>query len=282
MKHSNLRRSAISQNSINRLMRGGSLLLFFSFLLFFVYKNSETPISTLLETPAGYIPGLPGTTNGAADTLHIHFISGSEEYQSEHSLEILQRELEEEFSQIRVTASWGEDAGDHLPEIDLLADADLLLVFTRRMTLPEDQLAYILRHVEDEKPVLGIRTASHAFQGFLELDAQVFGGNYDGHGGDEPVRLYFAEGTEDHPILRDVRLWDRPGKIYHNPDLGPETEILLFGEGLESGANEPVAWTNRYGTNGRAFYTSMGLVEDFENESFIRLLINAISWMTDP
>ena len=215
------------------------------------------------------------------DALHIHMISGSREYQSEPSLRDFKLLLEQEYDGVQVTASWGEDAGSDLPDIELLGDADLMLVFTRRMELPEEQLRYIIRHVEGGKPVLGIRTASHAFQGFLELDSRVFGGDYDGHGDDEPVRLSLADNALDHPIMENVDLWDRPGKIYHNPDLGPNTRVLIYGEGLESGIHEPVAWTNVYDQNGRAFYTSMGLPADFESENFIRLLINAISWTTE-
>ncbi|MEX0778767.1 MAG: ThuA domain-containing protein [Balneolales bacterium] len=214
------------------------------------------------------------------DSLHIHFISGSEEYKSEESLKELKQKLEQEYEEIKITASWGQDAGDNLPNISLLDEADLMLVFTRRMTLPEDQLEYILQHIEAEKPVIGLRTASHAFQGFLQLDPLIFGGDYDGHGDEEPVTLSIAEGSE-HPILNGVETWNRPGKIYLNPNLGPNTEVLVIGEGLDSGVNEPMAWTNHYGHNGRAFYTSMGLPSDFDNENFLQLLTNAIAWTTD-
>jgi type 1 glutamine amidotransferase len=42
-----------------------------------------------------------------------------------------------------------------------------------------------------------------------------------------------------------------------------------------------VAWTNRYGDSGRAFYTSLGLRGDFENANFRDLLVNAIEWTTE-
>ncbi len=219
---------------------------------------------------------LPGFAIG--DELRIHLISGSAEYESEPSLRDLQRELEENYAGITVTASWGRDAGDHLPGIGDLADADLLMVFTRRMELPEEQLDIIRGHVEAEKPVIGIRTASHAFQDFLEMDSEVFGGDYSGHGDDESVKVTITEGAEDHPVLKNVEPWSRPGKIYHNPDLGPRTTRLLDGTGLDSEISEPLAWTNRYGERGRAFYTSMGMPGDFENANFRKLLFNAIEW----
>ena len=125
--------------------------------------------------------------------LRIHLISGSAEYQSEHSLKELKQTFHEDFEDVWITASWGEDAGDDLPDIERLAEADLLIVFTRRMTLPEDQLAYIINYIEQEKPVIGLKTASHAFQDFLELDSRVFGGDYDGHGDDEIMTLSIDE-----------------------------------------------------------------------------------------
>lgn len=221
------------------------------------------------------------TAQAGADTLSIHIISGSAEYESKPSLRALQRTLEDDYENILVTASWGEDAGDHLHAICALAEADLALIFTRRMELPEEQLEYILEHFEAEKPAIGIRTSSHAFQDYLEMDAEIFGGDYAGHGDDEPVEVEIVEGAEDHPILESVEPWSRPGKIYHNPELGPETTPLLWGVGQDSGIEEPLAWTNNYGEDGRAFYTSMGMPDDFENENFRIMLFNAIQWTTD-
>lgn len=215
-----------------------------------------------------------------AGALSIHLISGSAEYESEPSLRALQRTLEDDYEDILVTASWGEDAGDHLHGICALAEADLVIIFTRRMELPEEQLEYILGHFEVEKPAMGIRTASHAFQDYLEMDEEIFGGDYSGHGDDEPTEVEIVEGAEDHPILDGVEPWTRPGKIYHNPELGPETTPLLWGTGLDSGIEEPLAWTNDYGENGRAFYTSMGMPEDFEDENFRTMLFNTIEWTT--
>ena len=40
---------------------------------------------------------------------------------------------------------------------------------------------------------------------------------------------------------------------------------------------EPVAWTNQY-KQSRIFYTSLGHQDDFQNESFRRMLINAVFW----
>ncbi len=229
-------------------------------------------------------------TNEDSHALHIHFISGSNEYHSEPYMKALKEELENDFRGIKVTATWAEDRGDDLPDIELLAEADLLIVFSRRTTVPEDQLAYIHQHFEAEKPVVGLRTASHAFQNIPEFDNAILGGNYSGHGGDEPGEITIAEGAEEHPVLDGITPWLRYSKIYKNPDLdekSPNAEILLYIEGLRSGLYEPVAWTNFYGENGRAFYTSMPVpvspgrpTGDFESENYRQLLFNAIEWVT--
>ncbi|MEX2602048.1 MAG: ThuA domain-containing protein [Balneolaceae bacterium] len=262
----------------------GGILLTILFTVVSVQPSAaeHSCLSRCFSNNGAALSALDGSdgTDVQTDTLHIHMISGSAEYESERSLRRLTEILKEELAPVQVTASWGEDAGSHLPEIEQLAGADLLLIFTRRMTLPDEQLSHIIRHVEAEKPVIGIRTASHAFEGFPELDAQVFGGDYDGHGDDEPVQLQLAEGAAAHPVMEGIQPWNRSGKIYRNPELGPNAVVLLYGEGQESGIREPVAWTNRYGESGRAFYTSMGLVEDFDNDSFIRLLLNAVKWLS--
>lgn len=217
-------------------------------------------------------------TGCSQEPLHIHMISGSRQYESEPSLLEFRKVIELQFDGAKVTVSRGEDAGDHLPDLEGLAEADLMFVFARRMRLPEDQLNLIKRHIENEKPVIGIRTASHAFQDFLEMDSLVFGGDYSGHGRPEPVRISFAGHAGSHPVMAGIDLWEHTGMIYHNPDPGPNTQILLYGEGLDSGIFEPVAWTNRYGRSGRAFYTSLGYPEDFADENFQRMILNAISW----
>ena len=71
----------------------------------------------------------------AQEPLHIHMISGSNEYESEASLKSYRQILESQY-RVEVTASWVEDGATDLPGVEHIPDADLLLVFTRRMELP--------------------------------------------------------------------------------------------------------------------------------------------------
>jgi hypothetical protein len=70
--------------------------------------------------------------------------------------------LAKDFRVVTVTGSLapGENAFDGVNEI---AGADVLLVSVRRRTPPKAQLEAIRRHITAGKPVVGIRTASHAF-----------------------------------------------------------------------------------------------------------------------
>jgi len=132
---------------------------------------------------------------------------------------------------------------------------------------------------EEGKPVVGIRTASHAFQGWLEFDREILGGDYKGHGGaEEAVAFRIPEKARDHPVLRGVEEWTGPCKMYRNPSIAADATVLLIRSG-ESGP-EPLAWIRTYDKrkDARCFYTSMGLVEEFRTEMFRRLLVNALFW----
>jgi type 1 glutamine amidotransferase/nicotinamidase-related amidase len=169
-----------------------------------------------------------------------------------------------------------------------LNDADLLLVSMRRQALPARDIAAIRRHLAAGKPLVGIRTASHAFDArgkgaegteqWPTFDPEVLGGNYTGHHGKTAeVQVTFAGGAENHPILKEVSLpITSKGSLYKTRPLKSSATALLTG--VIPGADpEPVVWTNTHGKS-RIFYTSLGHEDDFKNESFVRLLSNAVEW----
>ncbi len=169
-----------------------------------------------------------------------------------------------------------------------LKNADLLLVSIRRQALPERDVEAVRKHVEAGKPVVGIRTASHAFDARKEgsagsaqwpqFDAEVLGGHYTGHHGRGATpNVTIADGAEGHPILKEVRTpFVSQGSLYKTSPLAHSATPLLIGSasGLPS---EPVAWTNTYGKS-RVFYTSLGHEDDFKDANFVRLLANAVEW----
>ena len=177
-----------------------------------------------------------------------------------------------------------------LPGVQTVKDADVLLISVRRRVLPPEQMRYIREHIRQGKPVVGIRTANHAFvlrdekpaalQDWPNWDAEIFGGSYSGHHGAGPeVRLTIAKGADSHPILNgvDVAKLVGRGSLYRVRPLAASTQALLTGS-IPDKPDEPIAWThtNRYG--GRVFYTSLGHVDDFAQLEFRRLLDNALHW----
>ena len=219
---------------------------------------------------------------GDAQPLRIHMISGSREYKSEPSLRAWSEAMVAEYA-VEFTASWAEDGGKTLPDIAGLDDADVLVVFARRMSVPEEEFAHVEGYLKAGKPVIGIRTASHAFNNMKGFDGDVLGGSYSGHGGDETITVTAADGAGDHVVLEGVEGWEGPGKLYKNPK-NPEASVILL-RATGGKMDEPVAWVHEYqlegGEAGRAFYTSLGIPEDFENENFQRLLLNAVEWATE-
>lgn len=210
--------------------------------------------------------------------LRVHIVSGAKEYASESSLKAYAAHLEARF-RAQITASWVADGATSLPGIDALEIADVLIVFARRLKVAEDQMKLVRQHWERGKPVIGIRTASHAFgQADNEIfDRQVLGGNYQGHFGDEPVQVQPAPNASDHPVLQGVDPFVSQ-KLYKAGELPKQTTVLQNGR-INNARTHPVTWVNEY-RGGRMFYTSLGVPADFKQPEFIRLLDNAVRWVT--
>ena len=211
--------------------------------------------------------------------LAIHLISGSKEYQSETSLKILQQHLESRY-RVSVTASWVQDGAKNLPGVEHIPNADLLIVFARRMKLPESQMAVIRKHWESGKPIVGVRTSSHAFSNEDNpiFDRRVMGGNYQGHFGAEDVQVSTAKGAADHPVLQGVgKIVSQ--KMYKTGPLAKNAVLLQNGSIPSKQETHAATWTHRY-QGGRMFYTSLGVPEDFQDEDFLRMIVNAVFWTT--
>jgi type 1 glutamine amidotransferase len=201
-------------------------------------------------------------------------LSGSEEYKSNLSLPAFQELVEKNYPIKCSRAFWTSKTS--LPGLENLATADVMLLFTKRLEIPDDQLELVKKYCRSGRPVVGIRTASHAFKNWLELDRDILGGDYHGHyGAGLLTKVAFAEGANSHPVLKDVQPFESPSKLYKNPHIASDTNLLLSGTIPEH--TEPVAWT-RERNGGRVFYTSLGGPEDFEMPVFRQLLVNAILW----
>ncbi|MGE0374974.1 MAG: ThuA domain-containing protein [Planctomycetaceae bacterium] len=175
------------------------------------------------------------SAQGPGRGKQIVLISGDEEYRSEEALPQLGKILAERHG-FRCTVLFAIDpaTGDinpnhrsNIPGLEALDSADMMVIFTRFRDLPDDQMRHIDGFLRDGKPVIGMRTATHAFNledgrpwshyanayagdrtgwedGFGRL---VLGEKWISHHGQhkhESTRGVFAPDAAGHPILRGI------------------------------------------------------------------------------
>jgi type 1 glutamine amidotransferase len=245
----------------------------------------------------GFCAGFELPTLVAAESSkpHVVMLVAENEYQTQTTLPLF---AQHHLQAYRTTFVFAEPQDDNrLVGIEAVELADVLLISVRRRTLPPEQLDVIRRYVAAGKPVIGIRTASHAFclrqqdpppgrAAWPEFDRQVFGGNYTNHHGNS---LQATVSLEDQVLQRSPRLlrglestgpFAAGGSLYRVSPLADGSVVLLIGR-VHSASPEPVAWTYRRADGGKSFYTSLGHADDFGGEFLPRLLVNALEWSTE-
>lgn len=208
----------------------------------------------------------------------IVLISGEYEYGSTNTLPAFKQFLESNYP---LTCIYLERKGEEIPGLEALERADLTIFYIRRMTLPEAQLERIKSYAGSGKPLIGLRTASHAFQNWKEFDSLVLGGNYHNHHGNAfAATARIQLDAAGHPILKNVATeFQTGGSLYKTSPLAKGTTLLLMGS-ITNQPPEPAAWTHTY-KGARVFYTSLGHPKDFDHPAFRNLLVNAIYWALD-
>ena len=214
----------------------------------------------------------------AAEKPRIVFIAGEYEYKSKETLPPFAKELAREFAVETVMLQRPDDTKvQSIPGLEALRKADLAVLFVRRMTLSESELAEIRKYLEAGKPLVALRTSSHAFENWKEFDREVLGGNYKGHHGNKlKTTVTVRNDVQADPLLNGVKGFVSEGSLYKTTPLRAGTKVLLMGA-AEGHPPEPVAWTHEY-KGGRIFYTSLGHPNDFKEESFRNLVRNAMEW----
>ena len=263
--------------------------------------------------------------NGPGKGKRIVLVSGDEEYRSEQALPQLARILAHRhgfdstvlFAIDPSDGAINPNRNDNIPGLEALDSADLMILFTRFRDLPDIQMKHLVDYIESGRPVVALRTATHAFELKTSKTYQRYSWNskeWDGgfgrqvlgetwiahHGrhGAQSTRGVIVQGQERHPILRGIRsgaIWV-PTDVYKVRLPLPEgTQPLVLGEVLEGmnpsdapmAGNQndpmmPVAWTRTYigghGKPSRVFTTTMGSAQDLLNEAFRRLLVNGCYW----
>jgi hypothetical protein len=258
-------------------------------------------------------------TTGPGSGKHIVFLAGDHEYRSEESLPALARILARHYG-FKCSVFFTTDprtgfidpGSSNISGLEALRTADLMVVFLRFQDFPDSEMQHVVDYLDRGGPVVGFRTATHAFQilrpeaKFLKytwkgvdgypggFGRQILGETWVTHYGKnhaQSSRLLLQAGQSAHPILRGVKdVWVQSGGYTANPIEG--SHILATGQILEgmtpdsplaSGkAAMPVAWYRTYtmpsGKSGRVFATTHGASEDLLNDGFRRMAVNACLW----
>jgi len=264
-----------------------------------------------------------GTGGGPGEGRHIVLVSGDEEYRSEQALPQLGGILAEHHG-FKCTVLFAIDPAtgaidpghvSNIPGLEALAEADLMIIATRFRDLPDEQMKHIDAHLKAGKPVIGMRTATHAFRfeqhkTYAHYDCkskdpeggfgrQVLGETWIAHHGQhgkESTRGVIAPDAKDHPIVRGCDdIWG-PSDVYRvRLPLPGDSKPIVLGRvltgmqpsdgavaGKKNAPMMPIAWTRTYqvggGKPGRAFTTTMGAATDLESVGVRRLLVNAAYW----
>ncbi len=267
----------------------------------------------------GYQPLVYEGTAGIGLGKQIVFIAGDHEYRSEESLPALARILAKRYGfkctvLFDIDPTTGEIAAgtpSNIPGMEALDTADLAVVFLRFQNLPGEQMQHFENYLQRGGPIVGMRTATHAFQipaggafakysfdskfdGYeLGFGHQVLGQTWVGHYGKNHVqstRIEAVEAMKEHPILRGVKdVWVQAGGYVGKPIDG---DILTMAQPLDGMTPDsppsttqppmPSEWVRTYrgksGNEGRVFTSLYGTPEDLTNDGYRRLIINGILW----
>ncbi len=231
----------------------------------------------------------------------VTMLIGDDEYKTEVSLPALaQDDLAPLGFEVTIVHSDPQDKQRFPGMAEAIAKSDLVLVSVRRRLPPKADLDALRAHIAAGKPLVGIRTACHAWslrneketeallaQGHAawnEFDPEVFGGHYTGHHGNGPkTEIALAPGSAEHSILRgvDAASLVGNGSLYKVMPLAKGTLPLLVGT-VPGQEPEPIAWTNLAGPKqARVLFTSLGHIDDFQNPAFRKLLVNGLFWVLE-
>jgi len=260
-----------------------------------------------------------GTPNGK----HIVFLSGDEEYRSEEGLPMLAKILSQRHG-FKCTVLFAIDPDGtidpnntkNLPGAEALDSADAIVMLLRFRAWPDDQMKHFADAVERGVPIIGLRTATHAFNfgggtyvSFNGFGKRVLGEHWVSHWGRhkvEATRAVIEPANKDNPLLSGVNDIFVTTDVYEAYPPADAT-ILLRGQVLtgmhptdppadykkkrstdkvEQGINDPmmpIAWSRTYknaktGKENRVLCTTMGASTDLEGEDLRRLIVNGVYW----
>jgi len=275
-------------------------------------------LASLLALPFGLIAQQWATYEpaGKGNGKTVVLLSGDEEYRSEEGLPQLAKILSQRHG-FRCTVLFTQDADGtinpnnqtNIPGMHLIGSADLVVNQFRFRELPDADMKHLVDHMDAGKPMIVVRTATHAFSytrnkqsPYAQFDWQAPGGGFGGltvgetwtfhHGnhGSESARGLVDGIHRANPILKSVSdVWG-PTDVYGvNADFPKSAQVLLWGQTLK-GMNPtdapnlskpimPLAWLYEYkapaGKSARVFCSTIGAAIDLKSEDLRRMFVNA-------
>ena len=235
------------------------------------------------------------TFEGSADKpgsgKTVVLVSGDEEYRSEEILTQLGKILAAHHGfTCHVLYAIDPKTGEidpcvttNIPGLEKLNDADVVIMFLRFRDLPDSQMKPIDDYLKAGKPILGIRTSTHAFnippgktyshysfnydaqggswqQGFGRLVLGETWINHHGNHGNEATRGIVVPEQKEHKIIQGCEDMYGPTDVYTVRLPLPEGCVpLVLGEvltgmnatdppveGRKNNPKMPIAWTKPY------------------------------------
>jgi len=298
---------------------------------FFQATSMKTPFHATLFAAVLTVCSLLNRPLSAGDTLvfepatasdktkHIVLVSGDEEYRSEEVMPMLGKILSQKHGfKCTVIFALGPDGADYIDSnnqqglrgLAALDSADLMIIATRFRRPGPDEAKHITAFLNAGKPVIGLRTATHAFNGgekfgesltFGEFGRKILGEEWVSHHGNhktEGCRSVVEPGADTHAILRGVSEIFAPSDVYGVTHLTDANTILLRGaitetldpesktlvDDVRNEPMQPLAWLHSYqapdGQAGQSFCTTAGAAVDFVDEDLRRLVVNAAIYLT--
>lgn len=261
------------------------------------------------------------TFSPAADTAngkHIVLLAGDEEYRSEEALPMLGKILSQRHGfKCTVVFSLSGDQEKYidpnnqkgLTGLDVLQSADLMILSLRFRSPVEEEAAEITAYLNSGKPIIGLRTSTHAFNGkgsfgsisYKDFGRKIMGETWVKHHGRhkaQGARGVIVDGKADHPILNSVADVFAPSDVYGVIHLTEADNVLMNGavtetldpksEILDGKINAPMQafawlhpWTSPDGKEaGTTFCTTAGAAVDLVNEDLRRMIVNASLHLT--
>jgi type 1 glutamine amidotransferase len=185
----------------------------------------------------------------------------------------------EDHYQVKLHFAQPSKDSDGIPGVDAVDKCDVILLSLRRTDTTPEQTEKLKKAIlQDHKPVVGIRQASHAFNRWPEIDQQVFGATYRGHffEGKDKQFVQVEPKAKDNPLVAGFKPFVCNGYLYGYTNVAADVELLMSG-GLP-GKIHPVTWTRVTKDGLRSFYTRYDEEDLVKSEDCRQMLARALFW----